>query len=183
MDGDFRAAPIGVIEIRIRECAQLFNSLDPSPFHERDLDPRAEAYIVSWAREYPADSALKIVVYLPEQEARAAEESGLDAGLRNYFGEEAAALRRELKELFRMGRAYLSIGLPILLLCFLASQLVRTSLDAGPIAGALEESLIILGWVANWKPIETYLYDWWPLWRRRNLYLRLSRAEVVLKAC
>jgi hypothetical protein len=82
-----------------------------------------------------------------------------------------------------MGRAYLSIGLPILLLCFLASQLVRTSLDAGPIASALEESLIILGWVANWKPIETYLYDWWPLWRRRNLYLRLSRAEVVLKAC
>ena len=30
-----------VIELRMREIAQLFNSLDPSPFLERDLDANA----------------------------------------------------------------------------------------------------------------------------------------------
>jgi hypothetical protein len=36
-------------EITIPRCAisQLFNSCDPSPFHEKDLDDNAEEYIAS----------------------------------------------------------------------------------------------------------------------------------------
>jgi hypothetical protein len=30
------------IELRIDKIAQLFNSLDPTPFRRRDLDPDAE---------------------------------------------------------------------------------------------------------------------------------------------
>jgi hypothetical protein len=25
----------------------------------------------------------------------------------------------------------------------------------------IEESLLIFGWVANWRPIEIFLSDWW----------------------
>ena len=42
-----------VIELRLREIAQLFNSLDPSPFLERDLDAKAKEFIESWAAEIP----------------------------------------------------------------------------------------------------------------------------------
>lgn len=171
----------GVIEVRIRELAQLFNSLDPSPFHERDLDDDAEAHIVDWARELPADAPLRIVVHLPEAEARKAEERGLATSLANYFGARADKHDRDLRELFRNGRRYLSIGLPVLIGCLAASQLVRAALGTGPLARALEESLIILGWVANWKPIETFLYDWWPVRRRRDLYRRLGDAAVEIR--
>jgi hypothetical protein len=34
------------IEIQLGELKQLFNSMDPAPFRERDLDPNAEAW---WA--------------------------------------------------------------------------------------------------------------------------------------
>jgi hypothetical protein len=44
----------------------------------------------------------------------------------------------------------------------------------------VEESLLIFGWVANWRPIEIFLYEWWPIVRRRNLYRRLAAAEVDL---
>lgn len=172
----------GVIEVRIRELAQLFNSLDPSPFHERDLDDDAEAYIVGWARELPAEAPLSIVVHLPEAEARKAEERGLKRSLANYFGERADMCDRDLRELFRNGRRYLSIGLPVLLVCLTTSQLLRAWLGVGAVARALEESLIILGWVANWKPIETFLYDWWPVKRRRDLYRRLRDAAVEIRA-
>lgn len=76
-DGDHQ-----VIRIRVDEVSQLFDSLDPFPFHERDLDANAEEFIV--------------------------------------------------------------------------------------------------GWVANWKPLEIFLYDWWPLTRRRDLYRRLARAEISI---
>ena len=142
-----------VIEVRIRELAQLFNSLDPSPFHERDLDDDAEGYIVSWARELPDEVPFHIVVNLPQEEARKAQERGLEKSFANYFAKRASMIDRDLKELFRTGRRYLSVGVPVLILCLVVSQLARSSLGAGPLARAVEESFIIVGWVANRKPI------------------------------
>lgn len=171
----------GIIEIRLKELSQLFNSLDPSPFHERDLDQDAEDYIVGWARELPSNAALNIIIHLPEEEARKAEERGLKAALANYFTDRASAQQRELNELFRIGRRYLLIGSLVLVVCLLGSHLARTLLGAGPLTSIIAESLILVGWVANWKPIETFLYDWWPLKRRRDLYRRLAEATIEVK--
>lgn len=176
------AAGAATIEVRIRELSQLFNSLDPSPFHERDLDDDAEDYIVGWARELPRDARLTIVVHLPEAEAAKAREIGFEKAMAHYFAERATMAGRDLNELMRNGWRYLSIGLPVLAVCLAASQLARTVLGPGALARVIEESLIIVGWVANWKPIETFLYDRWPLQRRRDLYLRLAAATVVLNA-
>jgi hypothetical protein len=38
-----------VLEIYLADVRQLFNSMDPAPFRERDLDPNAADYIVEWA--------------------------------------------------------------------------------------------------------------------------------------
>ena len=48
---------------------------------------------------------------------------------------------------------------------------------AGPLTQLLGESLLILGWVANWRPLEIFLYDWAPIVRRRALYRRLAGAR------
>lgn len=172
---------VGVIEVRIRELTQLFNSLDPSPFHERDLDADAEEHIVSWAREFSGTTPFEIRIHLPENEAKKAEEIGLSAALSNYFTYRAEMAGRDLRELLRVGRRHLTVGIPVLILCLGISQLARTSFGSGAMARALEESFIIVGWVANWKPIETFLYDWWPLKRRRDLYRRLASAAIKIK--
>jgi len=39
-----------MIVVRLNAVGQLFNTMDPSPFHERDLDHDAEEFIVSSAR-------------------------------------------------------------------------------------------------------------------------------------
>jgi hypothetical protein len=40
------------IEIYLENLEQFFNSMDPSPFHEKDLDDNAEEFIISWAEEF-----------------------------------------------------------------------------------------------------------------------------------
>jgi hypothetical protein len=115
------------IELRIEEISQLFHTLDPFPFREKDLDADAEEFIVSWARE------------LPSNRARVGS--------------------RELKELFRIGRRALAIGLTVLSLCVIASQMVAARMTSHPLGRFLDESLTIFGWVANWRPIEIFLYD------------------------
>lgn len=171
-----------VISVRVKELAQLFNSLDPSPFHERDLDDDAEEYIVGSADELPADVPISILVQLPPAEAEKASERDLPKALSNYFEYRAGVLDRNLRELLRTGWRHLWVGLPLLVGCLLASQLMRAFLGAGPLGRMIEESLILMGWVANWKPLEIFLYDWWPIRRRRNLYRRLASATVVIKA-
>lgn len=171
----------GVIEVRIGTLSQLFNSLDPSPFRERDLDHNAEAHIVGWAQELPRDVPITIVVHLPGRNANAAHQRNLETALSNYFQERAAQRDRDMRELFRSGWTYLSIGLPVLLVCLITSQFVSTGLGTGAVARTIEESLIIVGWVANWKPIETFLYDWWPIKRQRDLYVRLKTAKVEVR--
>ena len=63
-----RMADSHVIDVRVSDIRQLFNSLDPSPFHEKDLDRDAEDYIVGWADEVSPHAALELVVRLPAEQ-------------------------------------------------------------------------------------------------------------------
>jgi hypothetical protein len=174
--------PAEVIELRVNDIGQLFQSLDPFPFRDRDLDKEAEEYIVSWASELSKDQPIKIIVHLPEREAQSKAASELGAAFARYFSYRANVLQHELNELFRIGRRAFAVGLTILVACLLLSQVAGRYLAEGPFRRLVEQSLPILGWVANWRPLEIFLYDWWPLARRRDLYRRLSAATVETKA-
>ena len=169
------------IEVRVRDVAQLFNSLDPSPFRERDLDTDAEDFIVSWARELPQHDKLQIVIHLPDDQVRQAEEQRLGVAITNYFEGRAVRSQQDINELLRGGRRHLWVGVTVLTACLVASQMLGNLGLAQPLARIMEESLIIVGWVANWKPIDIFLYAWWPIKRRIKLYRRLSNAEIILQ--
>jgi hypothetical protein len=169
------------IEIRVDEVSQLFNTLDPFPFHERDLDSDAEEYIVGWARELSHQGPLTIVIHLPPGDVDSTAAQGLQAALARFFTYRGDVLGRDFNELFRVGRMSLLVGAAVLGLCLAASQLITGWAGSTYLGRFAGESLIILGWVANWRPIEIFLYDWWPLWRRRNLYRRLAAANVIIK--
>ena len=179
MNGEDIASPI---EVRVENISQLFDTLDPYPFPERDLDSDAEEYIVGWARELPHDAPICIVIHMPAAEVAKQDVKTLTTALNRYFTYRAGVALRDLNELFRVGRVSLLIGVAVLALCITAARFAAAFFGDDPVGRFVQESLIILGWVANWKPIEIFLYDWWPLLRRRNLYRRLSEASVQVKA-
>ena len=167
------------IPLRIKGLAQLFHSLDPSPFLERDFDAEALQYIIDWAQDAPRDAGFAIVVELSAEAPEPPAEHLLADAVRGNFSYRADRATRELRELFRTGQRALLIGLPILAACLAASRAVGAG--AGPLTQLLGESLLILGWVANWRPLEIFLYDWAPIVRRRALYRRLAGARVELR--
>src|SRR5262245_27080739 len=89
-----------VIEVRVDEISQLFDTLDPFPFRERDLDKDAEEYIVGWAREFPRNSTLKLIIHAPEDEVRSERANQLGSALHHYFSYRAEIVDRDLNELF-----------------------------------------------------------------------------------
>jgi len=170
------------ITIRVRTLMQLFSSFDPSPFRDRDLDPGAEEFVMAWARELPRGASFTIVVELPTEEANKPEANRIGEAFANYFRHCAEAAERDLRELFRVGWRSTLIGLVVLVACLLGSQVVATKVKNVMVTRVVEESLIIFGWVANWRPIEIYLYDWLPFRRRITLFRRIARAPVVIRS-
>ena len=171
-----------IIELQVEKIGQLFDTLDPMPFREKDLDREAEDYIVGWARELPRKLPIRILVHLPASEAASEQAQILKLALGRYFGYRADMASRDLSERFRIGRYSLLVGICVLALCITGGRLVVQNLRVGQFGALLSEGLIILGWVANWRPIEIFLYDWWPIVRHRNLLRRLAEAEIVIAA-
>jgi hypothetical protein len=166
-----------VIEIRVDEIAQLFHTLDPFPFREKDLDREAEEYIVGWARELPANRPFRIVVHFPDNEHQTKAAHELREAFGRYLAGRATVIQGDLNELFRIGRRSLAIGVPILIACLVLAHILAAYFNET----LVEESFLILGWVANWRPLEIFLYDWWPIAHRRDLYRRLSAATIESK--
>jgi len=169
------------IELELHDLNQLFNSMDPSPFKDKDLDHDAEEFIFSWAQEYPPKQTLTLRVYLAQWPSEDPTELIREA-VHNYFAYRTKLNDLEFTRLMRQGRTSLLIGLPFLGACLLISKLLLGG-EAGTWAAVLRESLTIAGWVAMWRPMQIYLYDWWPVRQRGRVYAKLSRipVEVIRK--
>jgi hypothetical protein len=169
-----------LIEVRIRELQQLFNSMDPTPFHHQDLDPDAEEFIVSWALEHPAEGDIGLVIHLEKTPAEPGAEQMAAEAIHNYFTYRVELIGRELRQLMQRGRTSLIIGLAFLGTCILIADAIG-HVGAFPLASIVRESLTIGGWVAMWRPLQIFLYDWWPLTARRRVLRKLSLAPVKLE--
>jgi len=164
------------ISVKLREMSQLFNSMDPSPFVEKDLDDDAEEFIVSWAQEFSFDAPIRLRIYLEQWPAEDPKEL-IKTAIHNHFAHRAEITDLGFKRLLKQGRTSLFVGLAFLSVCLILSKLLL-SRQSGTWATIAREGLTIAGWVAMWRPMETYLYDWWPLRRRSRVYAKLSHAPV-----
>ncbi|HEX5392092.1 MAG TPA: hypothetical protein VFW68_02355 [Rhodocyclaceae bacterium] len=169
-------APVHQIEVRISQLSELFNSMDPTPFHHRDLDTDAEEFLESWAMEFPRGSHYRILVHIENMPDTDPTPVVAEA-IHNYFDYKSVLTRRNLVVLLREGRTSLLIGLCFLALCLLGADVLSSALS-NPFLRALRESLVIGGWVAMWRPMQIFLYEWWPLLRRSTIYRNLAHANV-----
>ena len=166
------------ISLKLRDMNQLFNSMDPSPFIEKDLDDDAEEFIVSWAQEFSHNAPIKLRIYLDQWPTEDPKEL-IRTAVHNHFAHGAQITDLEFKRLMRQGRTSLFIGLLFLAACLILSKMLLGH-EAGTWAAIVRESLTIAGWVAMWRPMQIYLYDWWPLLRRGRIYAKLSHMPVEL---
>lgn len=170
---------IALVEIRLHALQQLYASLDPAPFRERDLDPAAEQYVIDSIAELRSGDPLKLVIHLPASEVTETARIETPHSVRLYFSYRLAMIQRERRALLRNGWLSLLIGIVFLFVCIAARELLMRMWQ-GPLPRILSEGLLIIGWVAMWRPLQIFLYDWWPLRRRARLYQRASALPIEL---
>jgi len=170
-----------LIEVRVAELKQLFNSIDASPFRQRDLDPDAEEFVVGWAREAPRGARLELLVHLeraPPPKDNGDESAALRDAISEFFAHRARATRSRLRQLLRIGRMSLLVGLAFLIVAVALGDIFANAMKGPGLGDLLREGLVISGWVAMWRPLEIFLYGWWPIRTEARLYDRLSAMPV-----
>lgn len=166
------------LEIYLPDIERLFDSMDPAPFHERELDSKAAEYIVEWAEELPGKRPLELVIRLGTPSGAEDDPAAVERSVREHFQRQAASTRRRLRQMLRLGRISLLIALlflgPVIVIAESAANLVQTE----RYAAMIENSLVIGAWVALWRPLEIFLYDWWPVRAEARLLDRLGAMTV-----
>jgi len=179
--GDPLPPKCAVIEVHVGDVKQLFNSIDPSPFRNKDLDREAEEFIVGWAKDLPRDAPLALVVDLDRETGLPDEAAILRDAVHEFFRQRGETYRRRLRELLRRGRTSLLIGLSVLAVAIALGDFLATIMKTSQIGQFVRESLTIGGWVSMWRPLEIFLYDWWPVRSEALLSDRLATMPVRIR--
>jgi hypothetical protein len=165
-----------VVRIKVRQLSQLFNSLDPSPFWDRDLDRQAADFIEEEFRDRLSADTWHLVVQVQEGSTSAEH---LQTALKSHYLRQANSARLALREHLWVGQLALGGGVAVFLMSMVMRALLRNSwLGISP---WFEEGLVILAWLALWRPAEALLYGWVPYNRRRRRYERLARIHVAVR--
>ncbi len=165
------------LELRVHEFAQMFNSMDPTPFLNKDLDREAEKFIETWALGFPPNTKLHIFIHIENLPTESDPNSVLSEAIHNHFNYKADLLKGDLKQLLRKGRTSLLIGIVFVSLCLIGADFIGQFVKS-TIFTIAQESLTIIGWVAMWRPLQIFLYDWWPLVHRIRIYKTLGHAHI-----
>ena len=165
------------VELRLDRISRLYNSLDPAPFQEKELEPAADDYIVGSAED--AGRPIRLIIKLPEDQVARPEARQIPASIRHHFELRREGERRSLRATWERGRMALLIGVAFLAACLFARNLLQ-GFDSTA-AHIVAEGLLIVGWVAMWGPLDIILYGWWPIWSRYKLFDRLAKLDVEVQ--
>ena len=168
------------IDLEVRNSRQLFDTRDPAPFRERDLDVDAVQYLLAAAQEIPRSRPIALVVSISDEPEPRLPPTVIEEAVRSHFLYEGEQIERRLREHLRRGQLILGVGLTALAV-FLTLAEFASSLPIGHWREIVREGLVITGWVAMWRPLEVLLYDWWPLIDERRRVRRLLDAPVSIR--
>lgn len=168
---------MATIDIRIQHIDQMFDSPDSSPFHENEKAIRrdAENYIIDLAGEHGRAEPLHLIVHAPVSIEHHAPE--IARTIHAHFERSHIQCRRRYQRRMRIGRTLLIAGLAVLALALLLRALL-SDLGDRAMTVAIGEGLLILGWVAMWRPIDILLFERLDNHQQSALLQRLSRIHV-----
>jgi len=165
-----------LIEIKLSSIMQLFNSFDPAPFHEKELDSAAEHYIIDTVKDFPAKTKFKMVIYLPKELAESEQARKIKPAIQYHFEYRAMGADRKFRSHFRYGRTTMLIGLSFLTIALFTRQMVSHMNYLA--AQIFADALLIFGWAAMWEPITVLLYELWPILQMKKVYQKISGMEI-----
>ena len=163
---------------------QLFDTDVPVPSEYVALDSDVLDFFASTIRKHQkACREFRLIGRLPERALREVEpymRTSVDLTLKGYFLAREKRIAERLHEHFQDAWKMFGFGFAFMLAC----TLLRTYLapeEVHTLMSSFREGLLVIGWVALWKPVEELLFNWWPLKRELASWHKLSKMEMKVE--
>lgn len=169
---------ITLVELHLRSVEQLFDLKDPAPFHERDLDDDAVAYLLAAMEDVRRDKHVEVsFLFASEVEQSKLPPDELEASIRAHFRYERERERRKIATARRQGQLTLVVALVLLALSLTAAAQLEHYASTHTGWKVVKEGLTIFGWVVLWNPVDALLFGWIAPWQRAKLFERIEGAK------
>ena len=145
-------------------------------YGKRMLNHNAEEFLIEEAEKHPSRSAIYLKVYLPPDALNRAQE--IEAAVHQHFTYRKNKSLRQLNRTLQFGWTSLLIAIVFLSLLVFFTLLVIRRIPEGGLSIIFREILIILGWVALWRPADLLLYEWRQFKRDAGLFERLAQCRI-----
>lgn len=171
------------IKIYLDEISHLFNSPEFDPFSDRPIFSSGLESAINEIKMARRKSRHRLVLFLPGEKINSDMEATMRKAMDNYCTHKLEESRREQMLLRWEGFEALQTGLIFMAICLFLSLSIREVQEIPAyLRTFIGEGLSIVGWVSMWKPIDIFLYQWWPHWQSRFVFEKLKQAELLICA-
>jgi hypothetical protein len=171
-----------LIEIDLKSVDQIFNSLDHAPFHEKELDPSAEQYIVDIVDDFPLKTPFRLIIYLPVCIDCREHAEKIPAAIRAHFRYRMMEQDLKFRARFRYGRWAFLVGLLFVAAMMILRQIVYAGMGSSHLLPQIiADVLLIIAWAAMWEPVTILLYELWPIIQQKRSYKKISQMEIEVR--
>ena len=144
----------------------------------RLLNREVEEFIVKAAESMDNGADIELVLLVLENGNSSEDE--IQSAIHQHFHFCMQSSKKQLRNTIKRGWSSLVIAIVFLLTLLFFTRFFVDQIPEDGLMIPLRELLIILGWVALWRPAELLLYEWQPYRRQVKLFERLSRARVKI---
>ncbi|PKL57680.1 MAG: hypothetical protein CVV34_06260 [Methanomicrobiales archaeon HGW-Methanomicrobiales-5] len=170
-----------LVEIKVSSPVQLFNTFDPAPFYERELNPDAVQYIVDAVRDFSLKTPIRLIVYLPADIAGTLDAQKIPEAISNHFRYLVMVQERKFRQKWIYGKFTILVGISFLIIAMSAGRIITASFQDSTFAQLIATTLDVAGWVAMWEPITVHLYQLWPIVKHKKIFEKISRMEIEVR--
>jgi hypothetical protein len=171
--------------VPFRTIAHLYDADDPLPEHRRELSDRAEQLIFREVLDVPKGSRNAICnqleIILPASDLAPYHSDTVTAAIRSHFHFRSLELRRDMNLTQRVGLREFRLTLAICIPSFIGIALC-SQFKGDPLTEVVENILIIFCWVTIWQPFQSLVFDRWTLSESANVYEKIARMDIIVRA-
>jgi hypothetical protein len=179
--------PITEIALHLDQIGKFFSIPDPDPLAGNQIYETGIEFVYDQARASRVKNNLNLILYLPKDQLKNADEKVLKTGIVDYCKFQIYKLQNSLAMQKRQGRRTLWYGITILITCLLLSGLgfYLTSIATTPLLYALGSFMfngfMIIGWVSLWTPTSMLLFERWPDIISEITFKRIKEMTIEIR--
>ena len=166
------------IILELIDVDQLLIAPNSLFYGKRMLSPDAEEIIIEEAKIVSPNDAIHLKIHLDKDGIGRRDE--ISTAIDQHFSYRRKRSARQLKRVLQLGWQSLLISIVFLSLLVSLTLVIIKLLPEGGLSLTFREILIILGWVALWRPADFLLYEWRPFKREINLFRKLEQCKVEI---